>query len=86
MLITVQMAGYDPQAKKYFDGLNRFRKRYPSKINKAFMNWRIRNEERAKSDDCATDGDLDMATALLMAAQQWGDKTYLEEAKVIIKI
>jgi len=85
MLITVQMAGYDPKGKEYFDGLNRFRKRYPSKYNKAFMNWRVKKEAFAKSDDSATDGDLDMATALLMAAQQWGDRTYLEEAKVIIK-
>ena len=85
MLITVQMAGYEPNAKKYFDGLNRFRKRYPSKINQAFMCWRVKDEANTKPDDSATDGDLDMATALLMAAQQWGDKTYLEEAKVIIK-
>ncbi|RMD79767.1 MAG: beta-glucanase [Lentisphaerae bacterium] len=84
MLITVQMAGYDPKAKMYFDGLNRFRKRYPSKINKAFMNWKV-NEERPRQDDSATDGDVDMATALLMAAEQWGDRAYLEEAKIIIK-
>jgi len=85
MLITVQMAGYESKAKGYFDGLNRFRKRYPSKYNKAFMNWRVKNEASAKPDDSATDGDLDMATALLMAAQQWGDRTYFEEAKTIIK-
>jgi len=85
MLITVQMAGHDPKAREYFDGLNRFRKRYPSKYNMAFMNWRVKKEASSKPDDSATDGDLDMATALLMAAQQWGDKRYLEEAKVIIK-
>ncbi len=84
MLIVVQMAGHDPKAKKYFDGLNRFRKRYPSNANKTFMNWKV-TEAKPKADYCATDGDIDMATALLMAEHQWGDKTYLEEAKVIIK-
>jgi len=84
MLIVVQIAGYDPKAKEYFDGLNRFRKRYPSIVNEAFMCWKV-NEAKPKKDDSATDGDIDIATALLMAAQQWNDKTYLEEAKVIIK-
>ena len=70
MLIVVQMAGYDPKAKEYFDGLNRFRKRYPSKNNKAFMNWQVRDEANTETDSSATDGDLDMATALPMAAQQ----------------
>jgi len=85
MLITVQMAGYDPKAKEYFGGLNRFRKRYPSRINKAFMSWRITDEAGGTSDDSATDEDVDMAVALLMAKQQWSDKTYLTEAKEIIK-
>jgi endo-1,4-beta-D-glucanase Y len=85
MLIVVQMAGYDPKAKEYFDGLNRFRKRYPSKNNKAFMSWQVRDEANTETDSSATDGDLDMATALLMAAQQWDDKTYFEEASVIIR-
>ena len=83
MLIVVQMAGYDPKAKEYFDGLNRFRKRYPSKVNKVFMCWKV-EEAKPKADDCATDGDIDMATALLMAAQQWDENIYLQEAKVII--
>lgn len=85
MLITVQMAGHDPKAKEYFDGLNRFRKRYPSIINNAFMNWRIMKDEADKPDDSATDGDLDIAAALLMAARQWNDETYQNEAKHIIK-
>ena len=84
MLITVQMAGYDPNAKKYFDGLNSFRKRFPSKFNKSFMCWTIKHEDRPKRDDSATDGDLDMAAALLMASIQWGDPTYHDEAVKII--
>ena len=85
MLITVQMAGYDPDAKKYFDGLNSFRKRFPSKFNKAFMCWTIKHEDHPKKDDSATDGDLDMAVALLMASVQWNDKSYKDEAVRIIQ-
>jgi endo-1,4-beta-D-glucanase Y len=85
MLITVQMAGYDPEAKKFFDGLNKFRKRYPSKFNKAFMCWQVRKESKPKKDDSASDGDFDMAAALLMAAEQWQDKAYEKEALAIIE-
>jgi len=80
MLLTVYMAGADPNAKTHFDGLNRFRKRYPSNINPGLMCWRIPANEGAVSDDCATDGDLDMAMALLLAHRQWGDSVYLAEA------
>ena len=85
MLIMVQIAGYDPEAKKLFDGLNSFRKRYPSKFNKAFMCWQVRRESKPKKDDSATDGDLDIATALLMASEQWHEKHYAAEALKIIK-
>ena len=80
MLLTVYMAGADADAKACFDGLNRFRKRYPSDINPALMCWKIPSDENALDDDCATDGDLDMAMALLLAHRQWGDAAYLTEA------
>ena len=85
MLITVYMAGADADAKKYFDGLNHFRKRFPSSINPALMCWRIPANENSKRDDCATDGDLDMAFALLLAHRQWGDLGYLAEATNYLK-
>ena len=85
MLITVMMAGADPHAKEDFDGLDRFRKRYPSDINPAFMAWRIPANEKKVKTDSATDGDMDMALALLMAHRQWGDDGYLREARVLIK-
>lgn len=84
MLITVLMAGEDPEAQHYFDGLDRFRKRYPSDINSAFMAWKIPAGEKAVRNDSATDGDMDMAMALLMAHRQWGDARYLNEADVLI--
>jgi len=84
MLITVLMAGADPEAQNYFDGLDRFRKRYPSDINPAFMAWKIPAGERLARNDSATDGDMDMAMALLMAHRQWGEARYLNEARVLI--
>ena len=87
MLITVMMAdgAVDGESKRVFDGLDRFRKRYPSKINPAFMCWKIPASEKAVKDDSATDGDMDMALALLMAHRKWGDESYLNEAKTIIQ-
>jgi len=85
MLITVLMADADPQARAAFDGLNRFRKRYPSKINPAFMCWKVPANEKTVSDDSATDGDMDMAFALLMAHRKWGDERYLADAKSLIR-
>lgn len=80
MLLAVYFAGADSEAKKYFDGLNHFRKRFPSSINPALMCWKIPAKENAVRDDGATDGDLDMALALLLAHEQWREETYLAEA------
>jgi endo-1,4-beta-D-glucanase Y len=84
MLITVFMADRDPQAQKYFDGLDAFRKHFPSSINPAFMCWKIPANEKPHRDDSATDGDLDMAYALLLAHWRWGEGRYLSEAKTLI--
>ncbi len=84
MLITALMADEDPEAKQQFDALNRFRKRFPSSINHAFMCWKIPPDERPGKNDCATDGELDMAYALLLAYERWGDDAYQVEAKNLI--
>jgi endo-1,4-beta-D-glucanase Y len=80
MVLAVYMAGADPAARQIFDGLNHFRKRFPSDINPALMCWKIPPSEKPVKDDCATDGDLDMAFALVLASQQWSDPEYLTEA------
>ena len=84
MLISVLMSGADTNAHPYFDGLNRFRKRYPSSINTNLMEWKIYPNEITRNDDCATDGDIDMAMALLMAYRQWGETNYFQEATNVI--
>ena len=90
MLITVIMAGYDNEAKTYFDGMFRFYEAHPSSINPNLMAWEqingcITNPDGG--DDAASDGDIDIAYALLLADKQWGSSgeiNYLEKAKNII--
>jgi endoglucanase len=77
MIITTLMAGFDPDAKKIFDGLYCFYKAHPSQSypNSHLMSWvQITGCEDAAQADrtSATDGDIDIAYALLMAHIQWG--------------
>ena len=88
MVIEALMAGYDVNAKKYFDGLYRWYKAHPSTVNPVLMNWRQTKKNCASNgDDAATDGDEDIAFGLLLADKQWGSNgiiNYLNEAKNII--
>ncbi|MGO4791136.1 glycosyl hydrolase family 8 [Paenibacillus sp. 2KB_20] len=91
MLITAHMAGHDPKAKAYFDGLYRYFRAHPSKINPNLMAWKQGDTGQAVVDvsgvDSATDGDMDIAYALLLADRQWGSDgeiNYLAEAKKVI--
>ncbi len=90
MMITALMAGYDPNAQAYFDGLYLFFKDHPSMISPYLMAW---NQVRGCGDlpdhgtDSPTDGDLDIAYALVLADRQWGSAgsiNYLQEAKRVI--
>ena len=87
MLITAHMAGHDPKAKAYFDGLYRYFRAHPSKINPELMAWKQGDTGQAVVNvggvDSATDGDMDIAYALLLADRQWGSDgeiNYLAEA------
>lgn len=87
MIITVLMAGQDTMAKTYFDGLFLFFDTHRSILNNELMGWLIAEDERDSSFDCATDGDMDIAYALLLADKQWGSDSkidYLGNAKRII--
>jgi endo-1,4-beta-D-glucanase Y len=75
MIITACMAGYDPEAKIYFDGLYNFYKAHPSVNNNYLMAWnQIEGciDDPEGGDDSSTDGDMDIAFALLLADEQWG--------------
>ncbi len=85
LLIAVLMAPYDNDAQKYFDALFRFAKKYPSSINPHFMSWEVSDQKGG--EDSAFDGDCDIAYALLLASQQWGENGaihYKDEALKII--
>jgi len=89
MLITAFMAGHDPEAKHYFDGLYRFYKKHPSKNNPRLMAWcQVQGGGNApEGADSAADADLDIAYALLVAHRQWGSAgeiDYLSEGKSMI--
>lgn len=93
MLLAVFMAGYDPEAQTIFDNLFRFFRAFPSVITPTLMGWQqveeygeiVPNPEGG--DDSATDGDLDIAFALLLADKQWGSNgsiNYLAYANEMI--
>lgn len=91
MLIVATMAGYDPEAKKLFDGMFHYFEEHRSAINPNLMAWQ-QGEKNGKTMnisgvDSATDGDMDIAYALLIADRQWGSDgkiNYLAEALKVI--
>jgi endo-1,4-beta-D-glucanase Y len=90
MVTLVYMAGADQNAKTYFDGMYAFFKAHPSNGNPKMMNWQqaIKNGKVVSvGGSSATDGDLDIAYALLLADKQWGSTgkiNYKAEADLVI--
>jgi endo-1,4-beta-D-glucanase Y len=91
MLITVLMAGYDPQAQTIFDGMLRFFKDHPSANSPHLMAWKQVQgctDVEPGNTGSASDGDMDIAYALLLADQQWGSQgeiDYRQEARGVIQ-
>jgi endo-1,4-beta-D-glucanase Y len=87
MIIAALMAGHDPVAKKIFDNLYRYARAHPAANSKYLMAWAQKNNGADVDKSTATDGDMDIAYALLLAAKQWGNHgaiNYLHEAKATI--
>jgi len=88
MIIFALMAGHDVDAKKYYDGMYNIYDKHRSTINDNLMSWILPDDEDIKNDDdCASDGDMDIAYSLLLAHKQWGSDgtiNYLSEAKRMI--
>jgi hypothetical protein len=93
MLISVLMAGYDPQSQAIFDGLLKTVRARPAYSNPDpalrpyLMDWRLAADGSSTADAgggwSAMDGDADIAMALLMADRQWGSAgawNYKQEA------
>jgi len=76
MLITASMADSDSSAHEIFDGMYRFYKDHTSEIGKNLMAWQQFDNGTAITDgsgaDSASDGDIDIAYALLIADSIWG--------------
>jgi endoglucanase len=89
MIITAIMGGFDPDARNIFDGMLSFFKDHPSNINHLLMAWDQTRDSviSPQNSDDATDGDLDIAFALLLADKQWGSNgkyNYRTEADTLI--
>jgi endo-1,4-beta-D-glucanase Y len=88
MIIFALMAGCDNQAKQYFDGMFNMFDKHRSVDDPDTMSWIIdRSELTSKDEGNATDGDMDIAYALLLAHYQWGSDgkiNYLAQARRMI--
>jgi endo-1,4-beta-D-glucanase Y len=73
MLFTVMMASKDSDAQKVFDGMYAYYATHQSSITDGLMAW-AQDEScgNVDGDNAATDGDLDIAYALLVADATWG--------------
>ncbi|MCG7407226.1 glycosyl hydrolase family 8 [Paenibacillus sp. ACRRX] len=84
MLLTVIMAGHEANAQGYFDGLYQYYKAHPSNNNSYLMAWKQNSSfQNIGGANSATDGDMDIAYALLLADKQWGSSgtiNYLQAA------
>lgn len=73
MIATALMAGADPDAQRLFDGMVRYYQDHPSAGSSEFLAWYQNTScETEAGGSSATDGDLDIAYALLLADRQWG--------------
>ena len=88
MVITAIMAGHDPDARTIFDGMYDFFHKFPTGTHQNLMAWTVDVAGGCKTptspSDSATDGDLDVGFALLLAEKQWPNSGYLAKAKAVI--
>ncbi|MBD9626947.1 licheninase [Ensifer sp. ENS06] len=90
MLISVLMADFDPSARAVFDGMVRYFHDHPAKSNPGLMAWNqvkgCSNARDVAGDTSATDGDLDIAYALLLADRKWGSDGSVNYRKEALKV
>lgn len=78
MITFVLMAGYDPEARGIFDNMYRLYRNLPSNTNSDLMSWALPGHFlNSPLQASATDGDMDVAYALLLAHEQWGGSPYV---------
>lgn len=89
MILVAHLAGSDMMARTNFDGLWEYALDHPSSIDNRLMDFHVNANETPdpNGNDAAFDGDADMAYALLLAEQQWGNGgrfNYGNEARRVI--
>jgi endo-1,4-beta-D-glucanase Y len=88
MVITAIMAGHDPDARAIFDGMYAFFHEFPTSTHQNLMSWTVNVAGGCAvpsgQTDSATDGDLDVAYALLLAERQWPGAGYLQKAQAVL--
>ena len=77
MLALALMAGADPEAQTAFNGMYHYRADHPARSSPHLIAWNQvegcgNAGEEHGGDNSATDGDLDIAYALLLADKAWG--------------
>lgn len=84
MLIMVYMDNTVNNTQGQFDKLWAYYKNFRN--SNGLMHWKIQGFSSANQQNGATDAELDVALALLMAYKQWGNAQYLTDAKSLISI
>jgi endo-1,4-beta-D-glucanase Y len=91
MLLTVMMADADLNARIVFDGMIRYFHDHPAASDPGLMAWNqvadCSNATTVDGKNSATDGDLDIAYALLLAEKIWGNDgafNYRAEAEKVL--
>jgi endo-1,4-beta-D-glucanase Y len=88
MIIVTLMGGADPDAQKIFNQLFNYVIAHPSNPESTLMAWSQLADNKNKDTTSATDGDMDIAFALLLADKQWGSDgqfNYFDSAKKMIR-
>jgi endo-1,4-beta-D-glucanase Y len=87
MLIAAIIEGHDPDAHAIFDGLYAYYDAHRSQIDSGLMAWaQDQSCANVQGADSATDGDLDIAYALMLADRQWGSSGAIDYAKAARRI
>ena len=84
MLIMVYMSGSQGDYQSEFNKLWAYWKKYSMSGGASGMKWHVDNNKGKADDGSASDAEFDAAVALVMASKQWGDASYLSDAKSLI--
>ncbi|NLG15813.1 MAG: hypothetical protein GX556_00625 [Fibrobacter sp.] len=83
MLVMVYMDNAENNTRGKFDKLWAYYNNFLNSPNR-LMHWKINGFSGIDQQNAATDAELDVALALMMAHKQWGDEKYLNDAKDLI--